>query len=445
MTRPRDSKGRFVGKDALASFTASMASELAGGWGGYRDGPFTGYAKDGNAMNSYYASSWLAKAAVERIPEDCFKKSYTWIADANQISAIEAIERRLKIKEKKKLALQNARRDGEGYIYFDTGQSADSPLEIERVGLGGLRFVNVLLSSEVTKQETEKDPVSEFYGQPKFYRVGTADIHPSRICRFVRNPDPQSGKGQSDLVHLLPPIVAAETARDNVVALTTEALIDIMKVEGLMDAVSDPSTEQQLVRRYQLFRHQKATNKMGVIDMTREDYERKPASFGTLPEVIEAMRREVAAALEIPYALLFGRNGGLGSNSDTDLAMYYDMIESTQKNDIQPACDVLDEVLIRSALGSRPEEIYLEWQPLWQSSDKERADIAAQIANTAKTLADGGIIPPDILTESTVNALTENGSFPGIETSYADWAAAGGWEAEEPETVEVPEDGDDLT
>lgn len=448
MTRKRDNKGRFVAKDSLASFTSGLASQLA--FTGYRDGPFTGYAKDANAINDYYQSSWLAKAAVEKIPEDCFKKGYSWIAEANQISAIEAEEKRLNIKAKKKLALTLARKDGEAYIYFDTGQTVGNELQIDRVGLRGLRFANVLRLSEVSKGNRIKDPLSPFHGQPEYYEINATRIHPSRIIRFVRNENLDSGQGVSDLVHLLAPIVSAETARDNTVALTTEALIDIMKVEGLMEAVSDPETEADVVKRYALFRQMKATNRMGVIDMSREDYDRKPATFTTLPDIIETMRREVAAAVEIPYALLFGRNGGIGTNGETDLATYYDSIATIQKNDIQAVCEPLDECIIRSALGSRPEEIYLEWLALWEMSDKERSDIAKSIADSAKTLADGGIIPAEVLTRSTVNALTENGSFPGLEQDYTEWEAAGGWESEEPDDelantdINAPQDNEET-
>lgn len=438
MTRKRDNKGRFIrANDGLASFTRETAN-AAIGWRGYRDGPFVGQVP----TSACGTTSWLVKAAIERIPEDCFKKGYVWVAEADQINAIEALEKRLNIKKKKKLALQYARAEGEAYIYFDV-QPGDisKPLELDRVRAGGLRFANVLRKRDLSKGPRVTDPLSAFYGQPEYYLINTTRVHPSRVIRFVRNENPDTGDGVSDLTHLMQPIVAAETARDNVVALTTESLIDIMKVEGLMEAVQDPDTEALLRERYSLFREMKATNRMGVLDMEKEDYDRKPATFATLPEVIESMRREAAAAIDIPYSLLFGREGGLGTNGETEISEYYDSIATIQVNDIQPVCEPLDECVIRSALGSRPPEIYLQWLSLWEMSDKEKADVARQIADTAKTLADGGIIPAEVLTKSTVNALTENGSFPGLEQDYAEWELAGGWENETPDEAEgVPDD-----
>src|SRR6476659_5049442 len=213
MTRKRDNKGRFIrANDGLASFTQETAN-AAIGWNGYRDGPLSGYVKDGVYGST---TSWLVKAAIEKIPDDCFKKGYDWVADADQINLIDALEKKLNIKKKKKLALQYARAEGEAYIYFDVQPgNLGSELNLDRVRLGGLRFVNVLRKRDISKGPRVTDPLSAFYGQPEYYDINTTRAHPSRIIRFVRNENPDTGDGVSDLVHLMQPIVAAETARDN--------------------------------------------------------------------------------------------------------------------------------------------------------------------------------------------------------------------------------------
>lgn len=432
--------------DALSTFTAQMTM-AATGRVGYRDAP---YQMPGALFDEFYARSWIAKAVVERIPEDCFKKSYNWVGTPEQVNAIEEVERQFKIKEKKKRALTLARLDGEAYIYFDTGERPDTELDINRITRGKLRFVNVLRKTEVAAGPIVTDPMSPIYEWPEYYEVAGSStmvrIHPSRMVKFIRNRNPKSGAGTSDLVAIAPTIFAAETARDNVVALTTEARIDVLSVEGLMAAVQDPVQEAQMIKRYTLAREMKATNKMLVLDKEGEEYSQKSSSFATLPDVIETMRREVAAAAEIPYALLFGRDGGLGSNGETELASYYDSIKTMQETDIQPACEPLDECVIRSALGSRPTEIYMEWQSLWQASDKERAEIGEKIANAAKTLVDAGIVPAEVMTESTVNAMAENGSFPGLEQNYQDWVDAGGLtEMDEQDDLPEQTESDSVT
>lgn len=412
--------------DALSSFTATAAQALRMGSGGYRDGPFSGYTKDSSAMNSYYETSWIARAAVEMIPEDCFKRGYQWVAEAEQISLLEKEERRLGIRKKKKQALTWSRKDGEAFLYFDTGQSPASELRLDAVTQGGLRFVNPLKLMEVSKGPMVKDPMSQYHGQPEYYNIGTTRIHPSRMCRFINGENLADGMGLSVLAYMLAPIIAAETARDNTVALTTEALIDVMKVQGLMEAVQDPETEAALIKRYSLFVNMKATNKMGVIDMDKEDFTRHPSTFTTLPDIIETMRREVAASIGVPYSLLFGRPQGLGTNGDVELKNYYDNIATMQRNDIQPVCEPLDECLIRSALGSRPEEIYIDWLSLYEMSDQEKATVAKTMADAADVAVKSGTVPPDVLTAALINSWVEIGAFQGIEQEYEEWLAGGG-------------------
>ena len=145
--KPAPSKKPVATTDALADFVQNMSGGLSG-MGGDRDSPFSGYAKDGwRAYGNLYNGNWLVKAAVDTIPEDCFKKGYQWVAPVGQVNLLEAEERRHRIKHKKQQALTWARLDGEAYIYMDTGQAAAGELRSDAVRQGGLRFVNVLRRS----------------------------------------------------------------------------------------------------------------------------------------------------------------------------------------------------------------------------------------------------------------------------------------------------------
>lgn len=422
--------------DALSDFTAKMAAQAVGGMGllGYQDSPIgTAYSKDGLAQ--FGSFSWIARLAVEGIPEDCFKRGYQWVADQEQINAIEEVERVHKVKKKKQQAFTAARWDGIAYIYINTGEDAGDELILEDVKQGDLQFIHVLRRRDIQEGDIEKDPMSPNFGNPVYYELKTPSgqkrIHHSRIIRFVGDIDPATGFPVGVLASMLQPIVAAETARDNAVALTTEAKIDVMSVCGLMDRVNTPEGAAKMVSRYSQVRELKRTNAMIVLDKEGESYEQKQVSFATLPDLIESMRREVCAAIKRPYALTFGRNGSLGANGDVEIRNYYDDIATLQRNDLQPTCEVLDEVIIRTALGNRPEEIYLDWLSLWEITEEEKANIAKTYAEAAKTLVDGGIVSNEVLTEPTVNTLTELGAFQGIEQSYQDWIAGGGDEAED--------------
>src|SRR5690625_4347668 len=193
-----------------------------------------------------------------------------------------------------------------------------------------------------------------------------------------------------------------------------------MKVQGLADAVSDPEMERELVRRYELASNMKANLAMLVMDMEGEDYDQKQSSFATLPDILQAVRREVSAALHIPHAILLGREQGLGSNGEMELVSYYDTVSTMQTNEVQPATELLDKLIVKTATGRADNDIYYEWYSLKQPTDKEQQEIGTLIADRhAKLVA--ADFPREVLEGPTVNALVEAGIAPGLEKSYNDW------------------------
>jgi len=419
-----DSKSIRAG-DALADFTSAMAEHAGYGSSGYRDGPFS-VASGGY---DWYRRSWLARAAVDALPDECFKRGYQWVAEDDQINLIEATERRLGVRHKIKQALSMSRLYGVAYIYMDDGADPGMEFRADSVRRDGLRFINVLRKDQASPSQLITDPLSEWFGHPEYYTVtGAATavrIHPSRMIRFVNAPDPQTGEGRSVLDYMLEPIIAAVTARDNVVALTTEANIDIISVCGLFDQVADPEDAKKVAGRYALLREGKATNKLAVLDKEAEEWTQRQVSFATLPDVIEAMRREVAAAMGIPYSILFGRPGGLGTNSETELKVWYDSISAMQSNDIDHICAPLFLAIERSALGISKPEIYHVWLSLNEMTDKEKADVAKVLVDSAGVAVDKGILNAEMLSEPLVNAWTELGVFQGLEQGYNDWVNSG--------------------
>lgn len=421
--------------DALADFTSEMARHAGYGQSGCRDGPFSvstgGY--------DWYRRSWLARAAVDDLPNECFKKGYQWVAEDDQINLLEATEKRLGVKSKVRQALSHSRLDGVAYIYIDSYGDSASEWKPERVGRNGLRFINVLRKNQATPSQLITDPLSPWFGHPEYYTVTgsatTVQIHPSRMIRFLNAPDPQTGEGRSVLEYTLEPIIAAVTARDNVVALTTEANIDIISVCNLFTQVQDPEEARKIAGRYALLREGKATNKIAVLDKDSEEWKQRQVSFTGLPDVIEAFRREAAAALKQPYALLFGRPSGLGTNSETELKVWYDSVASMQENDIDPVIAPLMLAVERSGLGYDRPEIFYQWLSLNEMTDKEKADVAKVLGEAAGKAVSDGILQAEMLSEPLVNAWTELGVFQGLEQQYNNMF--------DPEGGDDSQDGDD--
>ncbi|MCI1148990.1 anti-CBASS protein Acb1 family protein [Stenotrophomonas maltophilia] len=380
-----------------------------------------------------YRGTWLARKVIDIPAMDSCRKWRGWSADQEQITAIEAEEKRLGLQQKVLRAMIRARLTGGAALYIGTGQSDPMlPLKPESIGKGGIRHVNVLSKRVLQAGELDLDPESPGYGLPAFYTLssgtaGQVQIHPSRlvILHGAEKPDPEfgisDGWGDSVLLAISKAIKDADASSANIASLVFEAKVDVIKIPNFMSMLADKEYEQQVLQRLQLAAMAKGINGTLLLD-AGEEYEQKQAQFGGLIDLLMGFMQLTSGASDIPMTRLLGQSpGGLNASGESDLRNYYDRISSNQELVLQPALQVLDECLIRSALGSRPAEVFYNWRSLWQTTDTERAAIGKSTAESIKIIADTRLIPENVLATVAVNMLTEAGIAPGLEAEMLEY------------------------
>jgi hypothetical protein len=187
-------------------------------------------------------------------------------------------------------------------------------------------------------------------------------------------------------------------------------------------ATRGDSYSAEILRRLTLAATGKGINGTLILDVM-EEYQQKSASFSSLDAILDRFMQLTSAAHGIPMMLLFGKSsGGLNSSGDTELRAYYDRVKVQQTLRMEPEMSVLDECIIRSALGARPEEVHYNWKSLWQPTAKERAEVGKSLVDSMATLDGMDILPSEAIAKATVSALTESGAFPGLETAVEEYA-----------------------
>ncbi len=419
-------------KDGLVNFVANLGTSRDKATSSFYGLPLLSEADATNA----YRGTWLARKVIDIPAMDSCRKWRGWSADQAQISAIESEEKRLGLQQKMLEALIRARLTGGAALYIGTGQSnPQDPLKPESLGKAGIRHINVLSKRVLQAGELDRDPESPGYGKPAFYTLsssaaGPLRIHPSRlvVLQGAVKPDPEletgDGWGDSVLLAISKAIKDADATAGNIASLVFEAKVDVIKIPNFMSMLSDPDYEAQMLKRMQLAMMAKGINGALLLD-AEEDYEQKQAQFGGLTDLMMAFMQLTSGASDIPMTRLLGQSpGGMNASGESDLRNYYDRISSGQELVLAPALQVLDECLIRSALGARPPEVFYNWRSLWQTTDTERATIGKTTADTIKTIADTKLIPDDVMAVVAVNMLTEAGVAPGLEAEMQDYAAA---------------------
>lgn len=384
-----------------------------------------------------YRTSWLAGAIVDYPAEDATRKWRQWRAKAEQITLIEALEKRLRLNGLVQEALVAARLYGGAAIYINTGESQqDRPLVVGKE----VRSLVVLTKNSLTADQIVRDIDNPYYGRPEFYTLSSgADakqvkIHASRLVIFIGKPLPvdasaavvNQGWGDSALQSTMEAIQQTDSTMANMASLVFEAKVDVLKFKGFADLLANEGNDPLITRRLQTQAAMKGINGALVID-AEDDYDQKNATFAGLPEIVTKFMDAVSGASRIPVTRLYGRAAvGLSGSGDGDERVYFDRIGHVQATEIQPAMALLDECLIHQALGSRPPDIYFEWRPLRQLTEGERADIFTKTATAARSLAGataGELIPMDALSDALVNELTEQGVLPGLDQAIAKYGS----------------------
>mgnify|MGYP000965418063 CR=1 FL=1 len=396
---------------------------------------------DDMEIGSIYRSNWLGRKIIDIPAMDAVRKGRDWQAEQDQIEAIEAEETRLGYWPKLLQAKTMARLWGGAAIYIGTRDNDLSmPLDVDRLGKDGITYLTVLSRRDVSAGEVEQDVLSEFHGLPKYFEVMSAtsmvQIHPSRLAIFVGAPVGDSllsmgqtyGWGDSILNVVYSAMKNADATAANIASLVFEANVDIFRIPDFMSSLSDPEYRSRLLDRFGLAALAKGNNRALVLDKD-EEYDRKQITFATLPEVMQSFLQMAAGAADIPVTRLLGQSpAGMSSTGESDMNNYYDRVSSIQSLEMTPALYRLDECLIRSALGSRPPEVFYSWAPLKQMTEKELAEIGKMNADTANVLVTTGLFTPEELRTVVTNQLVESSFYPGLDQAVADTGKE--WEQE---------------
>ncbi|KAA0970822.1 DUF1073 domain-containing protein [Aureimonas fodinaquatilis] len=383
-------------------------------------------------LEAAYRGSWMARKAVDVPAMDMCRAWRLWQADKSQIELIEQEERRLGVQLATLKAKTMARLYGGAAILISDGSvNLDQELRPERIKKGGLKFLTVVTNQGLSAGELETDPQSHWYGLPKFYRMQTTNgevvIHPSRMVRHIGSPKPDGfvssvndGWGDSILDAVNRALKDAEGSATNISDMTHEAKIDVVRVPGLMSLVSQADYESRFLKRTQLASMAKSMHNTLLLDK-EEEWDSKQLSFATLPDVLDRFLQIASGAADIPATRFLGQSpAGQNSTGESDLINYYDRISSGQELELRPAMSILDECIIRSALGSRPPEIHYRWAPLWQHSEKDRAEINLKNAQAFNIDSQSGAFDSQVLAKARFNQCVEAGTYPGLEAAQAE-------------------------
>jgi len=387
-------------------------------------------------LDAAYRDNWIARKAIDIVPFDMLREGRQWQGENDQITAIEKAEKDLGYFTKVKAALIRGRLYGGGCIVIGDGsldQAAE--LRIDAIGRGGIKYLHVFSMHEITAGELDRNPFSPYFGEPTYYEVQVQDgmpqrIHPSRVFRFFGAPLPDDVTVRTETVWsdsilqaIMDAVDQATSAASYIAAMLPEAKQDIISVPGLSQHLATAATTSRLTERFAYASMMKSMHGMLLLEgdgksPSGEVWQQKQLSFTGLPDVANLFLQIVSGAADVPVTRMLGQSPkGMNSTGESDLRNYYDHVAAKQKVELTPCLSRLDRALVRHALGAEPDDVWYTWRPLYQPSDKEKAEIFAAKAKAVKDLSDVGLMPDAALAKGVQNMLIEDGSLPGLEAA----------------------------
>ena len=331
-------------------------------------------------LEAAYQSNWIARRIVDKPNEDALREWRKF--SGKQSKLIESEERRLGVQQHYLDTCCWADLYGGAALLMVTGQDLSKPLDLDKIKKGGLKNLVVLDRWDIQPIEFNlTDPLEPNWMQPNSYMMvnGTQPIHYSHIIRRTGARLPrrmrmfEQGWGDSRLRRCMSDLRDVVATKGGIASLVLEANVDTITVDGLKSALSSAQCDN-VTERYRMFGMMKSIVNLALLDKQSETYERHSIAFSGLSQIMEQFMVWTAGAAEMPVTELWGQSAsGLSSTGEGDLKTYHGTIKGKQDGQMRLDLEGLDQVLIRSALGTYPEGIEFEWNPLSLPSGNEQA------------------------------------------------------------------------
>ncbi|MBK8199222.1 MAG: DUF1073 domain-containing protein [Acidobacteria bacterium] len=390
-----------------------------------------------------YRNDFLARQVVDVPADDATRPWRVWNGEAKDNSALFDEEKRLRVRDRVRQALKQARLFGGAALVIHDGQAdLSKPFIAASVKKGGLKALVVANRMELQPQALNKfvnDPADPHYGIPemwnwtqkRFVQQGHKTIHHSRLVFITHGDAIDDGTraewwwGDSALEPVLSAIGDASGARSAATHLMQEANVDVIQTEGLLGRLETVKGREQVLTAAGLMSASKSNYRLLMLDKSQE-YSRNAFSFGGIKDIVEIQHALVAAAADIPITRLLGRSpAGMNATGESDMLNYFAMLTAIQESTLSPCMSSFDEALIRSTFGDMKAALWYDWRRPDTLTEDMRVKHAEIRAKTVQTLAATGVMPEPVLEAAVESMLTETGDMPGAEAAYAKWREEG--------------------
>lgn len=362
-------------------------------------------------LRGFYNGNGIAKRIVNVIPDMVTMKSWKITGDTD--NEVWTYFKKLDAQQMIRRALRWSRAFGGSVILVgvDDGRPYDAPVNMNAIKRIGFLRVFDRYCVNGTMQDYDTDPYSDRFGQRKFYNItprgrafsaATIRVHYSRIIpldgvdvpELTRNEN--DGWGDSVLQTLFEELRRYSEALDSSEVILRDFIQGVLKIKNLSDLVGSEDGDKLVQARLNSLDLTRSTLNTILID-DGEEYTKVTSTVTGIPEVVAKFEAAVAACAELPQTVVFGASPqGMNATGASDIRNFYDVCGTYREEKVTPIVERLTELML-AAKDSKIKTLESTapiYQPLWQETDKERADTRKVVAETDKIYIDSGVVDP---------------------------------------------------
>lgn len=352
---------------------------------------------DDYTLSQAYKDQWLVRRAVEARCEDALRNG--WGVDEKEpLTNFKRLNTATHTEGAFERACHMADLKGGAGLFFGY-QAGDGQELLQPAPVGApVAFLEVFDRFQLQGYDRVKEVDSPEYDRPQIWQViGTRRaglrFHASRMIRFpgsAKATDTGATEQDRDWGYSLLQCVWDDVVRygvswQAVSTLMQLASVGVLKLHGLIEMLSS-KRQADAEARIDLLNETLSLSRLLLLDAKQgEEYKREAVSFTDMPALLQELQTTVAGAFGMPITRLFGRSpAGMNATGESDTRAWYDRVQSYCQWMIHPR---LEQTL--SITEEHP--VKVEFEPLWQPTAKECAEVRKIRTDTNERLWSMGV------------------------------------------------------
>lgn len=298
---------------------------------------------------------------------------------------------------------------GRAQIFLNFGDDDNdvelaTPLRIDKTKISKDRPLKQLVNVEplwsAPGTYATSNPLRGDFYKPSTWFVYGHPVNATRMLTLVGRPVSDMLKsayafGGLSLTQMMQPYVN-NWLRSRQSASDMQNSYSIMNLSTDMSSVMGAGDGQSLFNRIDVFNQMRDNRGTFVTDKDNEELQNIAVPLSSVPELQAQSQEQLASAARIPLSIYLQITPtGLNATNDGETRNFYADVHSYQQKNVRPGLETILQCVQLSIWGKIVDDIQFEFEPLWEMSDKDKAEIAKSEAEADASYIDHGVISPE--------------------------------------------------